>query len=82
MTSQEVFELVIKHTCQVLPELEGRTFYPTDQLKELGANSLDRVEIIMMTMEALGLKFDLVELGHVQNIGGLAEAFHAKFKAT
>ncbi|MGK3962583.1 acyl carrier protein [Sorangium sp. So ce118] len=81
MTPQEVFELVVKHTCQVLPELEGRTFYPTDQLKDLGANSLDRADIVMMTMEALGLRFDLVELGHVQNIGGLAEAFHAKLQA-
>ena len=81
MTLQEVFELVVKNTCEILPELVGRTFYPNDQLKELGANSLDRADIVMMTMEALGLKFALVELGHVQNIGELAEAFYAKLQA-
>jgi polyketide biosynthesis acyl carrier protein len=81
MTAQEVFELVVRHTCHVLPHLAGRTFDPSDQLKELGANSVDRVEIVVMTMESLGLEFDLVELGRVHNIGGLAEAFHAKLGA-
>jgi polyketide biosynthesis acyl carrier protein len=81
MTIENVLEIIVKHTCEVLPELQGRAFHPSDQLKELGANSLDRADIVVMTMEALGLKFPLVELGQAQNIGGLAEAFHAKLHA-
>ncbi|MFE4053266.1 acyl carrier protein [Streptomyces sp. YIM B13518] len=78
MPVQEVFDLVVKHTCEVMPELDGHTFVATDSLRELGANSMDRAEIIMMTLEELSLTVPLVELAGANNIGELAKLIHDK----
>ncbi|MFF4407207.1 acyl carrier protein [Streptomyces sp. NPDC001262] len=78
MTIQEVFDLVVKHTCEVMPELDGHTFAATDSLRGLGANSMDRAEIIMMTLEALSVTIPLVELAGANNVGELAKLIHDK----
>jgi polyketide biosynthesis acyl carrier protein len=78
MPIQEVFDLVVKHTCEVMPELDGHTFAATDSLRELGANSMDRAEIIMMTLEALSVTIPLVELAGAKNMGELAKLIHDK----
>nr|QLG04874.1 PulM [Streptomyces sp.] len=78
MSHQEVFDLVVKHTCEVMPELDDHTFAATDSLRELGANSMDRAEIIMMTLESLSLSIPLVELAGANNIGELAKLIHDK----
>jgi polyketide biosynthesis acyl carrier protein len=78
MSNQEVFDLIVKHTCEVVPELDGRVFQATDSLRELGANSMDRVEIIVMTLESLSLSIPLVELAGAENIGELASLIHGK----
>lgn len=78
MTKDEIFAVIVENTRDVLPELEDHEFKLDDQLKELGANSIDRSEIVMMTLEALSLNIPLIELGGVENIGELAETLAAK----
>ena len=78
MPIQEVFDLVVKHTREVLPELDSHTFVATDSLRELGANSMDRAEIIMMTLESLSVSIPLVELAGANNINELAKLIHDK----
>ncbi len=81
MNRDDIFELVTRHICEVIPELEGHSFKQDDQLKELGANSIDRAEIVMMTMEALSLQIPRVELAEVTNIGELTDALYEKSQA-
>lgn len=78
MNKEEIFEIIKSHTCEVIPELEGHEFKPGDRLADLGANSVDRAEIIMMTMESLSLQIPRVELFGVKNIGELAEVLYEK----
>ncbi|UAA37459.1 acyl carrier protein [Paraneptunicella aestuarii] len=78
MTKDEIFAVIVENTRDVLPELEDHEFKMDDQLKDLGANSIDRSEIVMMTLEALSLNIPLIELGGVENIGELAETLAAK----
>ncbi|WNG27782.1 acyl carrier protein [Cystobacter fuscus] len=78
MTKQDIFNLVVKHTCEVIPELKSHRFEPTDSLRELGANSIDRSEIIIMTLESLSLNIPLVDLAGAKNIGDLVSIFHEK----
>ncbi|PEP90340.1 poly(3-hydroxyalkanoate) depolymerase [Bacillus wiedmannii] len=80
MNKQEIFELVINNIREVLPELEGHSFQPMDQLVNLGANSVDRVEIILMTMEELELRIPRVELSGANNIGELVEVLYEKLQ--
>jgi polyketide biosynthesis acyl carrier protein len=78
MTSDDVFALVVKNVREVLPELAGHTFARTDSLTNLGANSIDRSEIVVMTLEDLTVSIPLVELAGTTNLGELAELIYAK----
>lgn len=79
MTEDEIFAIIIDNTREVLPELEAHDFKKDDRLRDLGANSIDRSEIVMMTLETLELEIPLVELGGVENIGELAATLASKF---
>ena len=63
---------------EVIPGLEGHEFADGDSLKSMGANSVDRSEIIMMTLETLGLKMPLIELAKAENIGELISIINSK----
>ncbi|HYD80785.1 MAG TPA: acyl carrier protein [Paucimonas sp.] len=78
MSIQEVFDVIVGHVREVIPTLANHDFKLTDSLKELGANSVDRSEIIMMTLESLSLSIPLIEMAKAQNIGDLAGIIHAK----
>lgn len=80
MTKAEILELIAKSAREIIPGLEGHVFTETDQLSELGANSLDRAEITMMVQESLALTIPRVELAGAKNIGDLADLFFAKLK--
>ena len=62
MSKERVFEIVIAPCQEVVPGLAHHRFQPTDSLKELGANSIDRAEIVMMTLESLSLNIPLIEM--------------------
>ncbi|MFG2590390.1 acyl carrier protein [Streptomyces sp. NBC_01166] len=78
MPESRVFDLIVEHVREVVPELEDHRFQPSDSLRDLGANSIDRAEIIIMTLEALSVSIPLVELADAKNIGELADLIHDK----
>lgn len=78
MNQERVFETIVKHVQDVIPELEGHPFQPADSLKALGANSVDRADIIMLTLESLSLNIPLIEMAKAENIGELARIIHEK----
>lgn len=72
---ERVFQVIVQHALQIIPELQGHAFKKSDSLQALGANSIDRSEIIMMTLETLGLirkRGHSLELARAENIGQLA----------
>ena len=80
MTKDEIFKKIIIHTKEVVPELENHNFVMMDSLKKLGANSVDRAEIITKMMETLELDIPRVDLFGAQNIEDLVEIFYAKIQ--
>jgi polyketide biosynthesis acyl carrier protein len=78
MTVQDVFNVIIGHTREILPGLDDYSFQFSDSLRALGANSIDRSEIIMMTLDSLSLKIPLIDLAKAENIGELAGLMHAR----
>ena len=81
MNKEDIFKLIACHSCEVIPELEGHEFKPSERLLDLGANSLDRAEIIAMTMETMSLNIPRVELFGARNIGELVEVLYAKLQS-
>ena len=78
MNREEIFKLIIRHAQEVIPGLVDYTFRPQDRLHDLGANSVDRAEILMLALESLSLNIPLVELYGPNNIGELADLLHEK----
>lgn len=78
MDKTDLFNTVVDNVKQVLPFLENHKLKESDSLIDLGANSVDRVEIVMMTLEALSLKIPLLETAAATNIGELVDLLHAK----
>lgn len=78
MTKEEIFALITRHAGEIIPRLEQHAFQWTDSLRALGANSIDRSEIVMMTLEALELDIPLSETIRAENIGELAALLHGK----
>lgn len=78
MSMQEILEVITRHIQAVMPALANHEFKETDSMKELGLNSIDRSDIIMMTLETLSLRIPLLEMAKAKNIGELASIIHAK----
>lgn len=78
MDKQAIFSLITKHIVEVIPRLEQYDFQWTDSLRALGANSIDRSEVVMMTLEAMELDIPLAETIRAENIGELAALLHEK----
>ena len=78
MTKEQIFVIIKRHLIEILPDLEADKIYPNQSMKDLGANSVDRVDVVIQTKEEMGLKFPLHELGAVENIQGLIDFLHAQ----
>ena len=78
MNAEEIFRMICDNTKEVLQGLECHVFSREDKLVELGANSVDRSEIVMMTLENLNLKIPLVQTFGPSNIGELADLLSSK----
>lgn len=78
MNEQDILNIIANHAREVIPQLKDHQFQPTDALKDLGANSIDRSEIVMMTLESLSLNIPLIHIARAENIGELASILHEK----
>lgn len=72
MDKQAIFDTIVRHAREVLPALANHPFRHDDALRDLGANSIDRSEIVMLTLESLSLQVPLIELAGAANVGELA----------
>ncbi len=77
-TRDDVFAVVQAKILDVLGEIAPAKIQPATSLKDLGANSLDRAEIVSLSMQALALRFPVRELSKVSNIGELVDALYRK----
>jgi polyketide biosynthesis acyl carrier protein len=72
---RQVFDVVKAQVLEVLPDLDPATVTPERSLVELGANSIDRVEVAMASMEALGLQIPRTALAGVGSLSELVQVF-------
>ncbi|MET9969785.1 phosphopantetheine-binding protein [Streptomyces sp. NPDC059862] len=56
----------------VLPEVDPDLVTEDVSLTDLGANSIDRVDVVTMAMDALGISLSVTEFTDVHDIGSLA----------
>jgi len=67
----EIFEVVRRKTVEVLPDVAPSAVSLDGRLVDLGANSLDRVDIVTLTMDELGIVVPVTEFGGVNDLRSL-----------
>ncbi|MDR3058740.1 MAG: acyl carrier protein [Prevotella sp.] len=77
MSKENIYEIVKKIIQEVLPDVKSENISIEKNLKELGANSIDRMEIVTLSMEKLDLKIPLMSFANVNNIEGLVDVLTA-----
>ncbi len=80
MDESGVFEIVKTQVLSVLPDLEEQSLTYDAQLADLGANSMDRVEVATFSQQELGIMVPSEKLAGVNNIGDLVRLLHATLK--
>jgi polyketide biosynthesis acyl carrier protein len=71
MNEDVIFETVKRNVLEVLPDLEPGQVTMGGTLTDLGANSVDRADVVTMTMEDLGVTIPIAEFQEVHDIASL-----------
>ncbi|AYY14159.1 acyl carrier protein [Actinobacteria bacterium YIM 96077] len=78
MENLGVFETLREAIVETLPELEPADIRADDTLRDLGANSVDRMNIISETLEAQDLKVSMVEFGELRTLQEIVDLIEKK----
>ncbi len=78
MTKDEVFAVVLRQVHDVLPDVGEAEIRPERSMRELGANSIDRMDVVAASMDELGIQVPVSEFAGVDNLSGLVDALHAR----
>ena len=70
-----IFAVVKSKVVEVLEGIDPARITPSTSLVDLGANSIDRVEVAISSMEALGLAVPVTQLHGVKDLMGLVQVF-------
>ncbi|HOJ65210.1 MAG TPA: phosphopantetheine-binding protein [Spirochaetota bacterium] len=74
MTKEQVFQVLKKYIMEQLEdEVDEKDIVITKSMLDLGANSLDIVEIVSNTMRELKIKIPRDELAKINTMEGLVE---------
>ncbi len=78
MTKNEISDVISNNIVKLLGDVVKNEISEDKSLEDVGADSIDRVDIMRMTLEDLNLKIPLVELGRAKNIGDLINILFQK----
>ena len=76
MTREDVLEVVLENLRDTVEELEDVEIDSSQSMKDLGANSLDIVEVVSCSMRQLKVKVPRSELQGLKNIDELVDLLH------
>ena len=82
MTRSEIIEVLKKNISETLDDIDVSNLDTSKTMKEVGANSLDIVEIVSRTMRQLKVKIPRTELNNLANIDALIDLIEEKANAT
>ena len=76
MTRDHVKTVVLKHLVQAVDTLDETKVDTAMSMKDLGANSLDIVEVVSAAMRELKIKIPRAELAKLTNVDQLVDLLH------
>ena len=76
MTRDNVLDVVKKHLVEIVGDIDATRIDPVKSMKDMGANSLDIVEVVSCAMRELKVKVPRSELSKLTNIDGLVNLLY------
>jgi len=70
---EEIFVVVRNHLCSIVETIDPAQVTREVSMKDLGASSLDMVEVVSCSMRELRVRVPRAELCKLKNIGGLVD---------
>ncbi len=81
MTNDDIFAVIKKHLIDICPDIDEGKVTPNVSMKDLGASSLDMVEVVSCSMRELGVRVPRQELSSINDIQGLADLLQTAIAA-
>jgi polyketide biosynthesis acyl carrier protein len=78
MEKKNLFNIIKNNIIEILPDVLPEDITGDKQLRDLGANSIDRVEILSLIIQELKINMPLIELAKVNNLDMLADLLLGK----
>lgn len=75
-TRDDVLAVVKRHLVDTVEGIDAAQVDPAKSMKDLGANSLDIVEVVSCSMRELKVKIPRAELNKLTNIDELVDLLH------
>jgi acyl carrier protein len=72
----DILSTVKTYLVDAVDDLDPDAINPALSMKDLGANSLDIVEVVSRTMRDLKIRVPRAELSTIENIDGLVDLLH------
>lgn len=69
----EIFVIVRNHLCAIVETIDPSQVNREASMKDLGASSLDMVEVVSCSMRELRVRVPRADLSSVRNIGELVD---------
>ena len=76
MEREQIASVVRKHLIEVVDDLKESDIDVSRSMKDFGANSLDIVEVVSLTMRELNVKVPRSELNKLTNMNGLVNLLY------
>jgi acyl carrier protein len=77
---EQIASVVRKHIADVIGDLKVSDIDMSLSMKDLGATSLDMVQVVSLTMRELKVKVPRSELAKLTNMDGLVNLLHASMQ--
>ncbi|MEU9129814.1 phosphopantetheine-binding protein [Kitasatospora sp. NPDC048540] len=71
MTTDEIFAVVRRNLLEVLPELTESQITLDHSMRDLGANSIDRMDVVIATQDDLGVRVPAETLTRANDLRSL-----------
>ncbi|MEM1007687.1 MAG: phosphopantetheine-binding protein [Myxococcota bacterium] len=81
MTKESILAIVKEELMDILEDVEEEQITMDKSMKDLGANSLDIVEVVSTSMRKLKVKVPRSKLNDLKNIGELVDVLHQEVEA-
>ncbi len=73
MSNDEIFQVVKKHLMEIVEGIDADAITRDESMKDLGASSLDMVEVVSCAMRELRVRVPRSELSKLESIGQLVD---------